>query len=459
MRNRFTVVIALLVCGSASAYGQFKAVNPKVVKMISEISEERITSTLKKLESFGTRYLLSSQDDPKRGIGAARKWIFEEMRGYSPRLELSYDQYRVKKIDEPNSRVPKDADLFNIIAVLPGTVRPEQRILVTAHYDSLQLAARTGESMLGGESPAAADPNSEAPGVTDDASGVACVMELARIFSQYEFEKTLVFVAFAGEEEGLLGSSLYAAKAKKESQRIEALLNNDIIGSDVSGSGRTANRRVMIYSVDPIDSPSRTLARYVRDVGERYVPSMKVDLVFRPDRFGRGGDHTPFHLEGFAAVRLTSAEENLANQHTATDTLANTSIPYIVRVTKVNGAVAASLALAPAAPVVTEEVERNKKKRTNLLLSRGESRYDAKLKWKALGPEKDLLGFAIVMRSTTAPFWEREIFVGNVTEFSFPDVSIDEWVFGVKAVDKEGNESLVTPYVPVAREKRVVEVY
>jgi hypothetical protein len=293
--------------------------------------------------------------------------------------------------------------------------------------------------------------------VTDDASGTACVMELARVLSQFEFEKTLVFVAFAGEEQGLLGSTLYAARSKKENQKIEAVLNNDIIGSDVSGNGRMENRRVNVFSEDPQDSHSRTLARYIKDMGEKYLPSMRVDLMFRADRFGRGGDHTPFNQEGYAAVRFSSPSENFTHQHTLTDTFANTSVPYIARVTKVNGAVAASLALAPRAPVVVNEVERNGRKMEQLMLQRGRTRYDAALRWKHEKPEADLAGYVVVMRSTTAPNWEREIYVGKVLEYTMPDVSIDEVVFGVKAIDKDGNESLVTPYVPAARQKRTIE--
>jgi hypothetical protein len=460
MRTCPVLAAPLYMCLAAvSGLGQLKTLNPRVSGIVAEVSEQRITETLTKLESFGTRNLLSSSDDPARGIAAARQWIFGELRGYSPRLEVSYDQYRVKKIAGANSRVPRDVDLYNIVAVLPGSLHPEQRILITAHYDTIVLAGPTGASPNNGETPAAPDPNTLSPGVTDDGSGIACVMELARILSQYEFEKTLVFIAFAGEEEDLLGRSLYSAKAKQQNQKIEAVLNNDIIGSELGGSGRVENRRVNVFSDDPLDSPSRTVARYVREIGERYVPSVRVDLVFRSDRISRTGDHTPFHLEGFGAVRLSSPEEDFSHEHTATDTFDHTSVPYIARVTRVNAAAAASLAWAPKAPVVTQEVERNGQKVTQILLSRGESRYDALLRWKVENPEADLAGYTVVMRGTTAPYWEREIFVGNKTEFSLPDVSIDEWVFGIKAVDKEGNESLVSPYVPPPREKKTVEVY
>jgi len=349
-------------------------------------------------------------------------------------------------------------DLYNVVARLPGTVSPEQRIIVSAHYDTLVITQPTGGPPASGELPPLPDPNLDQPGVGDDGSGVACVMELARILSQYEFEKTLIFIAFAGEEEGLLGSTLYAEKARNTDLKLEAVLNNDIIGSESSGSGRIENRRVNVFSDDPSDSPSRQIARYVKDIAERYVPGMRVDPVFRADRLGRGGDHTPFALEGFGAVRFSSPQENLANEHSVTDTLANTSVPYIARVTSVNAAVAASLAWAPKAPQTMETIERGGEKIPTLMLTRGKSRNDAVVRWKQDDPEPDLAGYVIVTRRTTAPYWEREVFVGNVTEYALPDMSIDDVVFGVKAIDKDGNESLVSPYVQSPRQKRKVEV-
>ena len=446
---------------------QYKMPNPQVEKIVSEVSEKNLTEILQKLESFGTRNILSTQDNPTRGIGASRKWIYEQFRSYSPKLEVSFDQYRLKKIEGRASRVPRDVDLYNVVAVLPGTTNKEQRIVISGHYDSIVMSRPTGAQgapaapgdASAGTPPPMRDPDLDAPGVTDDGSGTACVMELARVLSHYEFEKTLVFIAFAGEEEGLLGSSLYAEKARAANQKIEAVLNNDIIGSDISGSGRTDNRRVSVFSEDPGDSPSRELARYIKDIGERYLPSMRVETIFRADRFGRGGDHTPFNQEGFSAVRLSSPEENFANQHTVTDTFANTSVPYITLVTKINGAAAASLAWAPKAPVTSEVTERNGQKVTTLFLTRGKSRYDAALKWKQENPEADLAGYVVMYRSTTSAYWEHEVFVGKVTEYTLPDVSIDDLVFGVKAIDKDGNESLVSPYVQAPRAKRKIEVY
>jgi len=479
MKRTLAILALAILAGALTAPAEYKAVNPQVAKIVSEVSEERIAATLKKLESFGTRNIYSRTDDPARGVGGARQWIYDQFKSYSPKLEVSFDQYRLKKEEGRGSRITADVDLWNVVAVLPGTTSKEERIVISGHYDTVNqqrapgappnapgdtptdgaAGAGRGAGANNGPPPPPRDPNIDAPGVTDDGSGTACVMELARVMSHYQFEKTIVFVAFAGEEQGLLGSTLYAKKAKDTGMKIEAVLNNDIIGSDVAGDGRTDNHRLNVFSEDPSDSPSRELARYIREIGQRYVPEMNVDPVFRADRFGRGGDHTPFNLEGFAAVRFSTPTENFANQHSTTDTFAGTSPSYIARATKVNGAVAASLAWAPKAPTTTETVERNGRKVTSLLLTRGKTRYDALLKWKNENPEADLAGYVVLMRSTTAAFWEREIFVGNVTEYLMPGVSIDDVVFAVKAIDKDGNESLATAYVQNPREKRTISVY
>ena len=439
-----------------------KSVNPAVKRIVDAVSEERIAAIEKKLESFETRDLYSDADHPTRGIGAARRWIFDQFKSYNPRLQVSFDSYRVKK----QKRVFRDVEIVNVVAVLPGTLNKERQIVVAGHYDSLHLVRkpRPADPAAAADTPEIDEEKSAAmllaPGVTDDASGTAAVMELARVMSQYEFEKTIVFVAFAGEEEGLLGSTLFAAKARGENRIIDAVLNNDIIGSELAGNGLLENRRIRVFSESPSDSLSRQLARYIKETGERYVPAMTVDLIFRHDRIDRGGDHTAFNYEGYAAVRFTTPAENYANQHTATDTFANTSPGYAARVTRVNAAALASLALAPKAPVVIREVKSGPNKgRVAPNIGRGKSRYAAHLKWTNENPEPDLAGYAVVSRSTTAPYWEKEVFVGNVNEYVLEDVSIDDWIFGVKAIDKDGNESLVSAYVDSPRPKRVIEVY
>ena len=437
-------------------------INPAVQRIVDGISTERIAAIEKELESFETRNIFSDPDNPTRGVGAARRWIFEQLKSYSPRLEVSFDSYRVKK----QKRVFRDVELVNVVAVLPGTLNKERQFIVSGHYDSLNLVRKppSTDPAAAGDPPeidsekSASKPH--APGVTDDASGTAAVLEMARVMSQYEFEKTIVFIAFAGEEEGLVGSTLYAAKAHRENRVIDAVLNNDIIGSEAAGNGLLENSSVRVFSEHPNDSPSRQLARYIKEVGERYVPAMKVDLIFRNDRFGRGGDHTPFNYEGYAAVRFTAPAENYANQHTDTDTFANTSPAYAMRVTRINTAALASLALAPKAPVVLRESKVGEYKgRLVPNLGRGKSRYAAVLKWTNPDPEPDLAGYAIVSRSTLAPYWEKEVFVGKVNEYTLEDVSIDELVFGVKAIDKDGNESLVSAYTDAPRLKGVYETY
>ncbi len=279
--------------------------------------------------------------------------------------------------------------------------------------------------------------------------------------SRHEFEKTIVFVLFAGEEEGLLGSTLFARQAHAGKRQIEAVLNNDIIGSDISGDGRSDSNSVRVFSEDPIDSPSRQLARYIKEVGERYVPSMRIELIFRGDRFGRGGDHTPFNQEGYAAVRVSSAEENYANQHTATDTFANMSVPYTTRVAQINAAVATTLALAPKPPIIQETIQAGPRKgQLSSMIGRGKSRYDAQLRWKNPTPEPDLAGYVILVRSTTDAFWQKYIFVRkDAAEFLMQNVSIDEYVFGIQGIDNDGNPSLASVYAMSPREKAKIETY
>ncbi len=432
-----------------------KSLNPAVLRVVENISEERIIFILKRLEGFGTRNTFSETDNPKQGIGAARKWIAEQFRGYSPRLEVRFDRNPTKRA----GRIWRDVEVVNVVAVLKGKVNPERQVVVSGHYDSLNRITKpkpaNSDAATPGEEDHEATTKAVAPGVNDDGSGTAAVLELARVMSQYEWNNTVVFIAFDAEEYGLVGSRAYAERARKEKQQIEAVLNNDIIGSEATSSGRISNRVLSLFSNDPADSPSRQLARYVREIGERYVPGMQVNAIFRADRFGRGGDHSSFDAAGYAAVRFTTPEEDYAKQHKATDTFANASPDYATRVTRVNGAVLASLALAPAAPVVTRVSTTGiNKGRITPNLSRGAAGHDAQLRW-SLPKEKagpDFAGFVIVFRATTAPFWEKELYVGNVTEYTLKDFPIDDCIIGVKAIDRQGNESLVSAYVASQRQ-------
>ncbi len=452
-------LLFFLIAGTLAA--QTKHIHPTIRAAVDAVSEENIAAILKKLESFETRNPFSETDHATRGTGAARRWIHDQFQSYSPRLEVSYDTYKVKQ----KSRIFRDVEMVNIVAVLPGKLDPERQVIVSGHYDSAHFVYKPREGRGDSQDPPEIDHEktvaAAAPGVTDDGSGTAAVLELARVMSRHEWDNTIVFIAFDGEEYGLVGSTLYAARAKEEGRKIEAVLNNDIIGSEVDGRGRSDNRTVRVFSADPVDSGSRQLARYIREVAERYVPSMKVDSIFQRDRFNRGGDHTPFHELGFAAVRFTTPSENYANQHTASDTFANTSPAYTAMVARVNAAALASLAMAPAAPSTTRTVTSGLSRgRPAPNISRGPAAkaYDARLRWSD-SASADLAGYAVVMRSTTAPFWEKEMYVGKVTEFTLKDVSIDDKIFGVKAIDKDGNESLVSAYVMAGWPAAVWETY
>ncbi|HJT87917.1 MAG TPA: M28 family peptidase [Bryobacteraceae bacterium] len=451
--------LPLLLLGASLLAAQEKSMDPRVREIVDGVSDQRIEATIRKLAGFGTRNTLSSQ-----GNEAARQWISSELQSYSPRLQVTLEHFKVKKNAD---RIFRDVDLYNVVAVLPGAAMPDTRIVISGHYDSLNLVRLPGQSASEAVDNLAERSRYDwtkvevpAPGANDDASGTAAVMELARVMSLRQFPKTLVFIAFAGEEQGLIGSSLHAAQARKQGRIIEAVLNNDIIGGEISGNGRMGNSAVSLYSDEIMDSVSRELALYARRVGERYLPSMKINTIFMQDRLGRGGDHTPFQWEGYAAVRFSSPYENYAHQHSETDLLSNMSVPYTTRVARINAAVAASLALAPKPPAVTSEGRSGVFKGMPVpMITRGKSRYDAQLKWKPAGPEDRPMGYSIVMRPTTAPDWEREIYVGSVNEYILKDVSIDDVRFGVKAIGPGGEESLVSPYVFPPRPKREIPVY
>ena len=440
------IVVALPLL--AYSWPDAHPIDPSVAKVIEEVSADRIAATMRKLESFGTRNPHFATDDPSRGTGAARAWIAEQFRSYSPRLEARFDRHAVKK----SGRFVRDLEIVNIVAVLPGKSQKARNVILSGHYDSMVMVRKNDAKPDSPPSEAmdweATANASAAPGASDDASGTAVVMELARVMSRYEWEKTLVFIAFDAEEEGLIGSASYAEEAKESGMIVDGVLNNDIVGNDTGGDGKRENRRVRVFSDDPPDGASRALARYVKETGERYAPDMTVDLVFRADRFARGGDHTSMNNAGFPAVRFTTGAENYKNQHSLTDTFDNASPSYAASVARVNGAAAASLALAPAAPEVTREIATGANKgRRAPMRGRGKSGYDAVLKWTDQKDSGDIAGYIVAMRATTAALWQKEWFAGDVHEYTLADTSIDDVVFGVRAVGKDGNESPVSAYV------------
>jgi hypothetical protein len=422
--------------------------DPRIVALVASISQDRLGATLKKLESFETRSSLSSTDSPTRGIGAARQWILSEMKSYSPKLQVSFDTYQVPK----QGRITRDVELRNVMAILPG--RSPRRIYISGHYDTVarpggQGASNASDGPRDPDAPAAppADPTAPldnlAPGVNDDGSGTALTIELARAFSQsgIDFDATLVFMCHVAEEQGLIGARLHAQKAVAEKIPIEAVFNNDIVGGDTGGNGIVDGATIRIYSEGPEDSPSRALARFVQRWGARYVPSHRVRLMARPDRFGRGGDHSAYNQLGFTAVGFRESRENFTRQHDVRDTYAGISLNYLAQNARVNAAAAATLALAPPPPVVASE-------RGQPMITRAPSGYDANLKWTA---SPGAVAYRIFWREAWGPDWQRDMLVGNVTNVVLPNMQIDDYVFGVAAVDANGHESFVSAYMSPPR--------
>jgi Zn-dependent M28 family amino/carboxypeptidase len=340
MRQTISLPGLALLWAAASLAAQAAPPDPVIQKMLSEVSPDRIAATVRTLAAFETRGNYSNPSQKTRGIGAARRWIFDQFHRCSPRLEVSYD------VGKQGS-----TDVVSVIATLKGTMEPEKRIAVAAHYDSINQRA-------------AGDKEAPAPGADDDASGTAVVLELARVMSQYRFRKTIVFIAFAGEEIGLTGSTRYASRARAVKEQIGAVFSNDIVGANVVGvthniidggddetagpDGDTGNR-LRVYAPDTPDAASHRLALLIQEAAGRYVPVLKIDLIPSADRFGRTGDQAPFQNNGFAAVRLTSASEHTVSQHTANDLPDGVSPSFTADVARVNGAAIASLAV-PSPP-------------------------------------------------------------------------------------------------------------
>jgi hypothetical protein len=460
------------------------AIDPRIVKLVDSISEQRLQQLLEKLVSFGTRNTLSDATSTTRGIGAARQWIYDELKRSSPKLQVSFDTHQIPA----RGRITRDVELRNVMAILPG--KTPRRIYVSGHYDSLNLGAggqqtsnsgagRTGQTapaaagtgrgvqtrpgaaaQAPGEPPAApaqnADPqqrpgqdyNIDAPGANDDGSGTVLSMELARVFAEsgIEFDATLVFMCVAGEEQGLIGAGAHAKAAKEANLPIQAWFNNDIVGNSHGGDGSTDGSTIRIYSEGPEDSPSRALAQFAARIGAQYVPSHRVRLMARPDRFSRGGDHSALNAEGFAAIGFRESKENYAKQHGPNDTIDGVDFHYLAQNARVNAAGMATLALAPPPPVVARKAPNAT--RATPTIDRRTSGYDAHLRWEA---SPGAAGYRIFWRNAWAPDWEHELTVGSVTEYTFPKMNIDDWVFGVAAVDAAGHESTVSAYVAPPR--------
>ena len=446
------LLIGLLLVPPATAWGQGAPrpdADPRIQKIVAAVSQERLQQLLTRLVSFGTRETLSNQDGTTRAIGGARQWIFDELKRSSPRLQVSFDTHQIA----PQGRITRQVELRNVMAVLPG--KSARRIYVSGHYDSLNLGDRgqAGLNTGAGANPQASaefNHDAEAPGANDDGSGTVLTMELARVFGEsgIEFDATLVFICWAGEEQGLIGSGAHAQNLAATKTVVEAMFNNDIVGNSHGGNGLVDAESVRVYAVGPEDSMARSLARYIARAAGTYVPSHQIRLMAREDRFGRGSDQSSFTQAGFPAIVFRESNENFSKQHSARDTLDGVDFVYLAQNARVNAAGVASLGLAPAAPKVTSERGQN-------LLSRGTSGYDADMRWAA---SPGAVAYRIYWRDTWSNDWQRQQTIGNVTQFILPNVSIDDFVFGVSAIGADGQESLVSAYVSPVRRSEPVKV-
>jgi len=447
MKNKIIFLVVFLLGVVANSYSQqIIKKDVEIDAMVKEISVDSLAQNLNKLVSFGTRATLSNQSSSVKGIGAARAWILSRFNEYAKssngRLSAFID---TTTYNADKKRVDRPINLANVVATLKGTDPNDKRIfLISGHLDS----RRSNEMDSVGDS----------PGANDDGSGTVAVMECARVMSKHSFPATIIFVTVSGEEQGLLGAYFMAAKAKKENWKIEAVLNNDIMGSNNSNETNIVdNTRIRVFSEGlsvtdtgrvamqirnlglENDGRSRQLARYVKEIGERYVENLQVMMIYRNDRFLRGGDHTAFVENGFAAVRITEMNENYTRQHQDIrvenginygDVIEHIDFEYLRKNTSMNLANLANLAKAPAVP---DEVKIDVKKLTN-------STY---LYWKA--PKTGLVkGYYILMRETTSPVWQKKVYTESLS-MTLP-YSKDNYFFAVQAVNETGNESL--PVIP-----------
>lgn len=420
--------------------------DPAIAAMIAEVSPDSLRSHIDKLVSFGTRHTMSTVTDSKRGIGAARQWVLSRFNEFAKqsngRMTATIDTWTLQP---DGRRVDVAHEIGNVIATLKGTDTNDDRIfMVSGHIDSRVSDVNNRES--------------DAPGANDDGSGTAAVIELARVMSKHSFPATIIFVAVSGEEQGLLGANHLAERAVTEKWNLEALLNNDIMGSNHSPDTRIIdNTKIRVFSeglsgfetdkrANSIrqygaenDGKARTLARYVKEIGERYVDNLEIKLIYRNDRYLRGGDHTPFVNRDFAAVRITEMNENFNNQHQDLriekgieygDYAKHMDFEYLRKNTCVNLASLANLAKAPAMPQNVTLEARNLTNTTSLF-------------WQTPKAGK-VKGYYVLMRETHWPFWQKKFFTDK-NGLTLP-YSKDNYFFAVQAVGEDGHESL--PVLP-----------
>lgn len=437
---RFTLFIILFTCIIST--GKSQQTDPRIYEIIDEVSAERLEEDIRTLAGFGTRNTFSDTISDTRGIGAARRWIKSEFDEISSSCNNCLNVFFQKDFvtTEDGDRIPHDAWVVNVVAIQKGTKYPNRYIIMSGDIDS-----RASDTM---------DFETDAPGANDNASGMAGTIEAARVLSQYEFENSIIYVGLSGEEQGLFGGKGLAEYAQKNNWEIIGILNNDMIGNIEGVDGVIDNRSFRIFSepVPPteterernmrrfyggeVDGISRQLARYVHKTTETYMPEMNPMMIYRLDRFGRGGHHRPFNDLGFPGIRIMEAHENYNRQHQDIrtedgieygDVIEGVNFDYTAKLTAVNAINLASLAWAPPAP---QNVEIG-----------GIVEASTRLRWEKV--DGDIAGYKIYWRDTTAPQWEHSRFVGDINEFTLQGIVIDNFYFGVAAVGKNGHESPV----------------
>jgi Zn-dependent M28 family amino/carboxypeptidase len=438
-------ILAGALAAACTTLAQPKGENPSpavasALKAIAaEVSETSQRGYIEKMVSFGTRSTISDTTSDTRGIGAARRWVESEFRGMGAAcggcLEI------VTPSDTATGqRYPQPTLVVDVVAIQRGETDPNRVIIIQGHLDS-----RNSDPV---------DGVGDAPGANDDASGVAAVMESARILSKRKFPATIVYAALSGEEQGLSGGGILAAYAKAQGWQVEAVLNNDIVGNSKGINGVIDDRTVRVFSEGvratetqemaaarranggEVDSPSRNLARYIAGIADQHADNFRVRMVYRRDRYGRGGDQTPMQEAGFPAVRLTEGAENYVHQHQTLrtengvfygDTIEYVDFAYLARVTRLNAMALASLASAPRPP---SEVS-----------VQGAVSADTTVTWTA---SPGAASYVVWWRDTTSPTWQHSRTVnGGETSLVLKDVVIDDWAFGVSAISAEGYASPV----------------
>lgn len=447
MRTAGLIASVLLASGGAvlAQEGEHPPAQPQIMdNLVRSVSAERIEEDIRELVGFGTRHTLSETESDTRGIGAARRWIKEEFERISADCGGCLEVFYVSDYVEGEERIPERTEVVSVVALQRGTIDPNRMIFMSGDIDS-----RVSDVM---------NATADSPGANDNASGVAGVLEAARVLSQHEFAGTIGYLALSGEEQGLYGGKIVAAHAEEQGWNVVGVLNNDMIGNIEGVDGVIDNTTARVFSEGTrvteteeearerrftggeVDSPSRNLARYIDRMADLYIPNLDVMMIYRLDRFGRGGHHRPFNAAGMPGVRIMETHENYNRQHQDLrtengieygDVIEGVNFDYARKLTALNAVTMAGIAGAPPIP---DDVE-----------IEGAVQPDTTLSWSVPDGEaaSNLAGYKVHWRLTTEPQWTKSRYVGNVDSYTLENIVIDNYFFGVSAVSEDGFETPV----------------